>query len=102
MREVYFIIALDCDEFEEDLQFDDIDGDYIVHMLFDVESDRIIFHNDNTHDDPYRFLDGFKAGIKVMGDEVCLTKIVLGMNENESAYCASDVRRALERYIQQH
>lgn len=98
-HKVYYIIALEADEFDADLTFDEVDGDYIVYCIYDTESDVIVFLNDNTHDDPQRFFDGFKAGVKMCGQDIKVENILLFMKEDESAYNSGDVRAALARYL---
>ena len=97
-RTVYLIVALEADEYDASLTFDDAAcGDYIIHAIFDYESDRFVFYNDNIHDDPYTFLEGFKAGVSVMGEEVKVEKLLL--YTEGSPYNVSDVREALMKYF---
>lgn len=99
-RKIYHIIALEADEFDADLTFDEVDGDYIVHCIYDLENDIIVFLNDNTHDDPQRFFDGFKAGIKICEQEIIVENILLFMNDDESPYYSAHIRAALDRYLE--
>ena len=97
-RTVYLIAVLEADEYDESLTFDEITyGDYVVHAIFDYESDKFVFCDDNTHNDPYKFLDGFASGVSVMGEEVKIEKLLL--YTEGSPYNVSDVREALMKYF---
>lgn len=99
-RKLFHIVALEADEYDADISFDEVEGDdYMEHAIFDEESDRFVFHNDNIHDDPYKFLEGFIAGVDVMGGTVEVEEVVLFMNEDESPQNTSDIRCALIRHI---
>ena len=99
-RRVYLIAVLEADEYDASLTFDDATcGDYIVHAIFDYESDKFVFLDDNMHNDPYTFLDGFIAGITVVGEDVKVKEIVLYVEG--STYNTHSVRCALEKYIEE-
>ena len=97
-RKVYLIAVLEADEYDASLTFDDVtDFDYANHAIFDYESDRFVFCDDNIHNDPYKFLDGFISGVSVMGEEVKVEKLLL--YTEGSPYNVSDVREALMKYF---
>lgn len=99
-RIVYLIVVLEADEYDESLTFDDATcGDYIVHAIFDYESDKFVFCDDNTHNDPYKLLNGFVSGVRVMGEEVEIEKLLL--YTEGSPYNVSDVRKALMKYFEE-
>ena len=102
-RTVYYIVALEwgCrEDYGYDMRFDDIDGDYIVYAIYDLETDRFLYHDDNTHSPyGYEILQGFAQGVEVMGGKVKVENAVLYMAENESAYNSSDIRLAIDRYL---
>ena len=99
-RRVYLIAVLEADEYDESLTFGiATSGDYVVHAIFGYESDTFVFLNDNTHDDPYKFLDGFIAGINVRGEEVDTKEVLLYVEG--SAYNTYSIRGALEKYIEE-
>lgn len=102
-RTVYYIVALEwqCrEDYGYNMQFEDIDGDYIVYAIYDLESDRFLYHDDNTHSPyAYEILQGFKEGVRVMGGRVEVENVVVYMAENENAYNSSDIRLALDRYF---
>lgn len=99
-RRVYLIAVLEADEYDASLTFDDATcGDYVVHAIFDYESDKFVFLDDNMHNDPYTFLDGFIAGITVVGEDVGVKEIVLYVEG--STYNTHSVRCALEKYIEE-
>ena len=99
-RRVYLIAVLEADEYDASLTFDDATcGDYIVHAIFDYESDKFVFLDDNIHNDPYTFLDGFIAGITVMGEDVDIREVIVYVEG--STYNTHSVRCALEKYIEE-
>lgn len=99
-RKVYLIAILEADRCGASLTFEDATyGDYVVHAIFDYESDKFVFCDDNTHNDPYKFLDGFVSGVSVMGEEVKIEKLLL--YTEGSPYNVSDVREALIKYFEE-
>lgn len=99
-RRVYLMVVLEADEYDASLTFDDAAcGDYIVHAIFDYESDKFVFCDDNMHNDPSTFLDGFIAGITVMGEEVDLREVLVYVEG--STYNTHSVRCALEKYLEE-
>lgn len=99
-RKVYLIAVLDADEYDANLTFDDVTyGDYIVHAIYDYESDKFVFCDDNIHHDPYGFLEGFKAGVCVMGSEVEIEELLL--YTEGSPYNVTVVRKALMKYFEE-
>lgn len=100
-RKIYVIIALEAECYDTDLTFEEAESwDYTEFCIIDCESDKVVFHNDNTHDDPARFLDGFIKGIRICGQEEVIEPILLFMNDNESPGNSDHVRAALKRYIE--
>ena len=99
-RKIYVIIALEAEYYDADLTFDEAaSGDYVDFCIIDCESDEVVFHNDNTHDNPDCFLDGFISGIHTCGQEVVVENILLFLNENESTITTRDVHEAFKRYM---
>ena len=45
--------------------WDDItEGDYIVHCLYDVENEKVLIHEDNTHQPVETMIENFLDGIE--------------------------------------
>lgn len=96
-------IILPADEYDADVSFEDAKfGDYIVHAIYDYEGEACIFHNDNIHDDPSKFLEGVKAGIELTGAYVDVDEAVIFVEENESPYIYIDACRAIRRWIEEN
>lgn len=95
-------IILPADEYDADLSFEDAAfGDYIVHAIYDYEGEACIFHNDNIHDEPYKFLEGVKVGIELTGATVEVDEAVIFVEEGESPYNYIDACRAIRRWIEE-
>jgi hypothetical protein len=95
-------VVFDKDEFEnghyDPTNWDDLcDGDYIVHCLYDVDNERIIIHDDNTHKPVEamieNFLDGIEyanstnvGGIMIPNEKIIVKKAGVVVNEGKSPY----------------
>ncbi len=62
-------VIFDVDEFNngnyntED--WDDLcDGDYVVHCLYDVKNEKVLIHEDNTHQPVETMIENFLDGIE--------------------------------------
>ena len=94
-------IILNADEYDEDITFEDAAfGDYIVHAIYDYEGEACIFHNDNIHDEPNKFLEGVKAGVELTGATVDVDEAVIFLEEGESAYNYIDTCHGIRRWIE--
>lgn len=71
------------------------DGDYIVHCLYDVDNERIIIHEDNTHASVETMIESFLDGIRFAGGEVEVTKAYLVVNDG----CSYDSITVKEKLI---
>lgn len=100
-KTIYVFAVLEADEFDADITFDEVDGDYIVYCIFDYEADKIVYLEDNTHGHPCDFLYGFLHGIKSCEFEVETHEVVLFLNEGECPYKTEDVRAAINRYFEE-
>lgn len=99
-KSIYVFAVLEADEFDADITFDEVDGDYIVYCIFDYEADKIIYLEDNTHGHPCDFLYGFLHGIKACGFEVETHEDVLFLNEGECPYKTEHTRAGINRYFE--
>lgn len=101
-RTLIYAIILNADEYDEGLTFYDADcGDYIYHALFDLEGDRCIYHEDNMHGDPYEFLNGLIAGVKLAGDDLNIVEALIFLNDDELDSNYIDVCTAIRRWIKE-
>ena len=60
-------IVMDTDEFNalEEHTWDYLsDGDYIVHCLYDVDNEHIVFLEDNTHQPVVSLIETFLEGVR--------------------------------------
>ena len=101
VRTIIHAIILNADEYDEGLTFDTVDGDYITHALFDYESDRCIYHQDNTHGNPEEFLDGLVHGIALCEDYPNIVQALVFLNDDERDYCLIDVCSGIRRWIEE-
>lgn len=102
-RTLIHAIILNADEYDEGLTFDDAGcGDYIYHALFDYESDRCIYHQDNIHGDPETFLDGLIVGVEITGDDIEMVEALIFLNDDELDSNYLDVCAALRRWIDEN
>lgn len=93
-------IILEPEYFDEGMDFDEAEcGDYIVHAIYDLESENCIFHDDNIHNDPSKFLEGVEAGVDLLGASLDIEEVVLFVKEGESPYNYIDVCHAIRRWI---
>lgn len=103
MRVIIYAKILNADEvYEEGLTFYTVDGDYITHAIFDVDTDKCIYCDDNTHDNPDRFFDGLCAGIELAGDSALIHEALIILNEGELDSNFIDVCAAIRRYIKEN
>ena len=72
--------------------WDDItEGDYIVHCLYDVDNETILFHEDNTHKPVEAMIENFLDGIEY-GNSINVGGIMIPNEANEvtKAYIVVD------------
>lgn len=100
-RTLIHAIILNADEYDEGLTFDTVDGDYITHALFDYESDRCIYHEDNIHGNPEVFLDGLIVGVEITGDDLEIVEALIFLNDGEHDSNYIDVCTAIRRWIEE-
>lgn len=100
-REIYLFAVIDPDIYMPNLTFDDVDGDdYLVYCIYDRESNKIIFLNDNMHSNPNEFFQGFLKGLLVAGQTYEIVEKALYINSNERPYDWDCVRAAINRYFE--
>ena len=98
-RKLYVIAALEADEYDADLTFDEVaDWDYTEICIIDAESNKALYHNDTVHGNPGAILDGIMVGIKTCGQEVALVPIVVFVAEGAHPSDTEAVREALAKY----
>jgi hypothetical protein len=96
-------IILNADLYDEGMTFDEAsDGDYVVHAIYDLEGEGCIFHDDNIHNDPYKFLEGVEEGVKLTGANLDIDEVVVFLNEDENEYNFIDVCHAIRRWIEEN
>lgn len=100
-RTLIHAIILNADEYDEGLTFDTVDGDYITHALFDYESDRCVYYQDNTHGYPEEFLDGLIAGVELTGNDLDIVEALIVLNDDELDSNYADVCAAMKRWIEE-
>lgn len=99
-RKLYVIAALEADEYDADLTFDEVaNWDYTDICIIDAESNRVLYHNDTTHGDPDTMLDGIITGIFACGQDVALAHILVFVAEGACPSDTEAVREALAKYI---
>lgn len=99
-RTLYVIAALEADEYDADLTFDEVaDWDYTEICIIDADSDKVLYHDDTVHGNPGAMLDGIVRGIKTCGQEVALKPIVVFVAEGARPSDTEAVREALAKYI---
>lgn len=92
-------IILEADLYDEGMDFNDAAfGDYIVHAIYDCDTETCIFHNDNIHDNPDDFLEGVCEGVRLAAADVVIEQAVIFLEEDEDPYNFIDVCRAIRRY----
>ena len=100
-REIYLFAVIDPDTYMPNLTFDDVDGDdYLVYCIYDRESNTIVYLNDNIHDNPDDFFQGFLHGLRVAGQTYEIAEEALYINHNERPYDWDCVRAAINRYFE--
>lgn len=79
------------------------DGDYVVHCLYDVENEKILIHEDNTHQPVETIIETFLEGIEY-GNSINVggimipnktnevTKAYIIVNKDQSSYSSDAVR----------
>ena len=81
--------------------WDDItEGDYIVHCLYDVENEKILIHEDNTHQPVETIIESFLEGIEYgnsinVGGVMIPNKVqkaYIVVNKDQSPYSSETVR----------
>lgn len=100
-RTLIHAIILNADEYDEGLTFDTVDGDYITHALFDYESDRCVYHDDNTHGNPEEFLDGLIVGVELAGDDLEIVEALVVLNDDELDSNFIDACAGIRRWIEE-
>lgn len=99
-RKLYVIAALEADEYDADLTFDEVaDWDYTEICIIDAESNKVLYHDDTVHGNPGIILDGIMTGITICGQEAVLEHIVLFVAEGAHPSNSEHVREALTKYI---
>ena len=99
-RKLYVIAALEADEYDADLTYAEVvDWDYTEICIIDVESNKVLYHDDTVHGTPGIMLDGIIRGINLCGQEVVLEPIVLFVAEGAHPSNTEHVREALAKYI---
>lgn len=91
----YFIHAIIFDErewinFGKDIHsFEDAsDGDYVVHMLYDLDNEEVIIHEDNTHAPVGTMIEYYLAGVQSCGFDINIENIVCVCPNGDSYYCS--------------
>lgn len=82
-------VIFDVDEFKDitDTSWENLtDGDYIVHCLYSIDSQKIIMLNDNTHTNIEENIDSFLEGI-----EYCLS---MSINDANTDFEPVDITKA--------
>lgn len=96
-------IILGADLYDEGMTFDEAaEGDYIYHAIYDYESDRVIFHDDNIHNDPSKLLEGIEIGVKLTGARINIDEAVVFLNGEEDENNFIDVCCAIRRWIEEN
>lgn len=84
--------------------WDDItEGDYIVHCLYDVENEKVLVHEDNTHQPVETIIESFLEGIEygnstdvgglMIPNEINkVQKAYIVVNSDQSPYSSEAVR----------
>ena len=81
-------IVMDTDEFNalEEHTWDYLsDGDYIVHCLYDVDNEHIIFLEDNTHQPIVAHIETFLEGVRYR-DAVSVGGLMVDNSDIEVTY----------------
>lgn len=84
-------VVFDKSEYDELKEYgmdnwDDIcSGDYIVHCLYSIDNQKILIHEDNTHQPVEAMISNFFDGIKFCGNDVVVTKAIV-IVDNGLAY----------------
>ena len=79
------------------------DGDYIVHCLYDVENEKILVQEDNTHQPVETIIETFLKGIEygnsinvggimIPNEANEVTKAYIIVNKDQSSYSSDAVR----------
>lgn len=101
-RKVYLFAILDPNEYEPESTFDEVDGDdYLVYAIFDLESDKIVFLNDNMHDRPGDFMRGFLRGILCCEQDYEIVEDVLWITNRNNHYRYDAVDNAIKEYFEE-
>lgn len=100
-RKVYVFAILDPYEYEPESTFHEVDGDdYLVYAIFDYESDKIVFLNDNMHDRPGDFQRGFLRGLLCCGYDYEIIEDVLWIMNRDNHYHYNAVKEAIKKYFE--
>ena len=85
-------VVFNVDEFKDitDTSWKElIDGDYIVHCLYSIDNEEIIFLEDNCHQPIETIIESFYQGIELCGFDVQETRAYIvvdnGLSYNEEA-----------------
>ena len=73
--------------------WDDLcDGDYVVHCLYDADTEKVLIHEDNTHQPVEAMIENFLDGVRYANNEkVIVKKAGVVVNEGKSPYDADAV-----------
>ena len=76
-------------DFGKDIHsFDDAcDGDYVVHMLYDLDSETVIIHEDNTHAPVETMIEYYLTGVRSCGFDINIENIVCVCPNGASYHC---------------
>ena len=100
-RKIYLFAIIDPNEYEPESTFDEVDGDdYLVYAIFDLESDKIVFLNDNMRDRPSDFMRGFLRGIRCCEQEYEVIEDVLWIMNRDNQYHYNAVHSAIKKYFE--
>lgn len=91
----YFIHAIiftteEWEDFGKDIvDWDDADcADYVVHMFYDLDNEKIIYYHDNTHEPINLEVDCYIEGIESCGFNVYADKQIC-LVDTQEPYCCS-------------
>ena len=99
MIKLIHAVVVETNHYREGMTFNEAaEGDYIWHAIFDADTDRCIFHDDNIHADPTKKLQGIILGAYLTDTLIDITEIVLPLQEGEAENKVIDVCTAFRRW----